>query len=190
MSEGDIINSLNLGTSKAILENSPSSPLSKLLQELIQDVIEKLKASLVEHNVNTSSQGLSQSVKPTEVKIEGDSVEIGISMEFYWRYVNYGVNGTEVSHGAPDHGTAPAAEKSFHQSIVEWIPKRGLSLPEEFNSFESFSFAIMQNIKKHGKKARPFFDDVVNEQLTQTLREPIEALIGRAIQINIVAPWQ
>ena len=190
MSEANIINALNLGTAKAVLNNEPSSPLGKLLTELIEDVIERLKQALADRNINTSSQTLSQSIAPTEVTLDEGGVSVGVSMEFYWRYVNYGVNGTEVNRGAPEHGPAPAAEQSFSQAILNWIPKRGLALPEEFTSYESFAFVIMRNKIREGQAARPFFEDVVNPDLVQILKEPIEKLLGRSIKLNIVAPWQ
>jgi len=189
-SEAEILNKLNLGASKAILDNSPQSALGELLLGITNDIIVQLQDKLKEYNVNTSSMGLSQSLAPTEVNIGNGSVSVGISAEFYWQYVNYGVNGTETSHGAPDHGAPPPGELSFQESILRWIPQRGLQLPEQFADFESFSWAIMSNIKKNGKAPRPFFTDVVNESLINKIQEPIEKVIGRALKIRIIEPWQ
>lgn len=188
--EADILSALNLGSSKAVLENKGNSPLSELLVSMSEDVIAQLKGALVARNINTSSQGLSQSLHVSEIKIAGSEVKVGISAEFYWKFVNYGVNGTEIHRGAPDWGSVPAGDKSFSQAIREWIPQRGLQLPPEFSSFESFTYAIMTNIRKKGKEARPFFEDVVNDKLVETLREPIEKVIGRSIEISIASPWQ
>lgn len=188
--EADILSALNLGSSKAVLENKGNSPLSELLVSMSEDVITQLKAALVARNINTSSQGLSQSLHVSEIKIAGSEVKVGISAEFYWKFVNYGVNGAEIHRGAPDWGSVPAGDKSFSQAIREWIPQRGLQLPPEFSSFESFTYAIMTNIRKKGKEARPFFEDVVNDKLVETLREPIEKVIGRSIEISIASPWQ
>lgn len=188
--EADILSALNLGSSKAVLENKGNSPLSELLVSMSEDVIAQLKGALVARNINTSSQGLSQSLHVSEIKIAGSEVKVGISAEFYWKFVNYGVNGTDIHRGAPDWGSVPAGDKSFSQAIREWIPQRGLQLPPEFSSFESFTYAIMTNIRKKGKEARPFFEDVVNDKLVETLREPIEKVIGRSIEISIASPWQ
>lgn len=189
-SEVELLNALNLGSSKAVLANRGNSPLSQLLTTLSEDVITQLKAALVARNINTSSMGLSQSLHVSEIKIEGSEVKVGISAEFYWKFVNYGVNGTEIHRGAPDWGTQPPGDMSFKEAISRWIPQRGVQLPAEFSSFESFTYAIMTNIRKKGKEARPFFEDVVNDRLVDTLREPIVNLIGRAIEISIVSPWQ
>lgn len=189
ISEADIISRLNLGASKEVLANSPSSPLSELLQGLVQDVTDQLTAKVDEYNINASSN-LRQSIVPAEVSKEGSTVSIGINADFYWKFVNYGVNGTEVSHGAPSWGSQPPSEISFHQSTMDWVRNRGITMPEQFNSYESFAWAIMKNIEKHGKEARPFFTDVVNDKLYEALQKPIEALLKQSITINIVEPWQ
>jgi len=188
-SEADILNELNLGASVAILNNEPQSPLGELLISISEDVIDQLKGKLNEYNINTSSGGLSQSIQAT-LEQDGDAVTVKTSADFYWRYVNYGVNGTELSHGAPSHGTAPPGELSFLESIKQWIPQRGIQLPPQFSSFDSFSYAIMTNVIRNGKEARPFFSDVVNASLVQTIRGPIERVMGKAIKIRIVEPWQ
>jgi hypothetical protein len=171
------------------LDNKPDSPLGKLLTELTEDVIKQLQDRLVARDIN-ASLGLSQSIVPTDVFIEGNTVGVGISMDFYWKYVNYGVNGTEINRGAPNWGGAPQQSKTFLQAIREWIPQRGLTLPEGFTDYDSFAWAIMSNKRKKGQEARPFFTDVINESLVNVLKEPIERLLGRAVEISIVEPWQ
>jgi hypothetical protein len=189
MSEGDILRRLTFTTAQDVLQNKPNSPLGELLGELTQDIIEQLKERLQARNIN-ASEGLSQSIGTKGAEIEGDSISVAITMDFYWKYIQYGVNGTEVSRGAPQWGKAPAGEKSFHQAIKDWIPSRGLSLPEQFKDYDSFAWAIMVNKRKKGQEAKPFFTDVINEQLVSVLKKPIEQMIGRAIEINIVEPWQ
>lgn len=189
-SEAEILRALNLGTSRQVLENKGNTPLSELLVTLVSDVVDRLKDALKARDINTTSQGLSQSIGITGTTIEGSRVSVGIEADFYWKYVNYGVNGTEVNRGAPTWGPAPAGSVSFHQAIKEWIPKRGLQLPPEFSSYDSFAFAIMTGIRRDGIEARPFFEDVVNERLVEQLREPIELLIGKSIEINIISPFQ
>jgi hypothetical protein len=190
VNEANILAGLNLGTSREILSNKSSSPLGQLLTELATDVVEQLKDALVARDVNTTSLGLSQSIQPSQVNVEGSEVNVTISMEYYWKFVNYGVNGTERNNGAPAWGAVPSSGVSFKQAILDWIPKRGVSLPSQFNTYDQFAYAIMTNVRKYGQEPRPFFEDVVNPALTQALRGPIENVLGRAIELNIVAPWQ
>jgi len=190
MSEEEIINSLTLGSSIETLTNQPNSPLAQLMQALLNDIIERLRQSLIDRNINTSRRELSQSMQPTALEYEGNRVSIGLEMAYYWKFINYGVNGTEVNHGAPSYGSLPPATKSFKDSILEWIPARSVQLPPQFKTYDSFAFAIMTNVRKRGQAPRPFFEDVINDQTAEFLREPIERLLGKSIEIAIAAPWQ
>lgn len=189
MSESSIFNSLNLGSSRDILENKPDSPLGELLYDLTNDVIKQLKQRLVDRDVN-ASLGLSQSIIPTDEILDGNSIAVGISMDFYWKYINYGVNGTEINRGAPNWGGAPQQSISFKDAILKWIPFRGLTLNEDVKDYKSLAWIIMNHKIKKGQEPRPFFTDVINENLVQVLKKPIEKVIGRAVEISIVEPWQ
>lgn len=189
MTEADIISKLNLGTAKEIVQGQPNSPLGSLLLELAQDVTDQLTASLDKYGIN-ASRNLRQSIRPLKVTNEGGTIAIPIEADFYWKFVNYGVNGYEVNHGAPAWGRQEPQDKSFHQSILEWIPTTGTTLPDGFQSYDSWAWAIQESIKKNGKEPRPFFTDVVNDKLTEYLREPIMKVLGRSIEITIVEPWQ
>jgi len=190
MTEAEILSKLNLGSSKSVLEGNPSSPLAELLKELTQDVTDQLKKSLDSYGVG-ASMNLRQSIVPhKQAKLDGDTISVGIDADFYWKFVDKGVNGAEVNHGSPAWGQQPAQTTSFHQAILNWIPTTGSTLPQGFDSYDSWAWAIQTNIKKHGKKARPFFTDVVNDTLVEQLAKPISKLLGRAIKINIVEPWQ
>lgn len=188
--EAIALQKLNLGMANAILSEKPNSPLSALLLALAQDVTEQLRVSADKYNISASSN-LKQSIIPkNKVTIENGAVTVAIEADFYWKFVNYGVNGTEINRGAPAWGVQPKQDMSFHQAILNWIPTTGTTLPEGFSSYDSWAWAIQTNIKKHGQKARPFFTDVVNKKLVQELKKPIELLLKQAITVNIVDPWQ
>jgi len=188
INEADILNNLNVGNAKTVLDNSNESPLAKLLKELNQAIIDDLQVSIQERDIN-ASRNLSQGITPSDVIIRGSEVEVNISMDFYWKYINYGVNGTEVNHNAPSWGSAPTQTLSFHDSILAWKSDRGITLPEGFADYDSFTWAIQNSIIRKGKKPRPFYDDVINEKLVSILEAPIRRLLGESIKLTIVAPW-
>jgi hypothetical protein len=187
--EGSLIANMTLGQSSDVLNARPNSPLTELLQIIANDVISDLQKKLDEYDVNASSR-LKQSMVVLPIATGANEVSVQISAEGYWKFINYGVNGTAVNHGAPSWGTQPQGELTFKQAIEQWIGFRGIQLPPQFGSYDSFAFAIMNKVKRDGKKPRPFYSDVVNERLIQEIKEPIEALFGRAITVNIVEPWQ
>lgn len=182
----DIPNLTDLGQANAVLNNKGDSPLTKLVVSLVQTVADDLKQALRDRNISTNTEGLSTSITlGKEPKITANSVEVELSMASYWKYINYGVNGTEVGHGAPNWGRAPKGELSFHQAILKWIPTRDIKIDKNFKSYDSLAWAIMTTIRKKGKAARPFLQDVVNEELVKVMKAPIEKLLGRAIVLSI-----
>ena len=187
--EAEILAKLNLGTSKQVLEENPNSPLGELLTQLTNDVIIQLTKSLDKYNIS-ASHNLRQSIVPTKVMVDDGNVAVAINADFYWKYVNYGVNGTEVNYGSPAWGHEKNNTKSFNTSIQEWVRNRGIVAPEQFGDYEQFAYAIMSNIKRKGQKPRPFYTDVVNDKLKEHIRKPIERLMKKSITITIIDPWQ
>ena len=182
----------DLGTAKDILKGNPSSPLAQLLQDLMQDVTDQLIEKMHQYKLEASGN-LMQSIRPSDkAYLEGDTLFVYTEADFYWKFVNYGVNGTEVKRGYPEWGTAPK-ENTYYNSISSWVRNKGLTLADfgdAFPDYTSLTYGLMNSIKKKGIEKRPFFTDVVNEKLYDALAEPISTLIGRAITINIVEPWQ
>jgi len=189
--EGSIIAALNLGTAKAAVENTKGSPLEQVLTIQVNKIVGRLHASLDKYNVDASG-ALKRDTTATDVTISGNVVSVGISSLDYWKYVNYGVNGTLINNGAPTHGSTGSTWQQFEQYISKWITDKGIT-PEDGNddrAYKSLNYAIRQSITKFGQKPRPFFDDVVNKALVEELRVPIENILKRSMEIIIVKKWQ
>jgi len=183
-------NLITVGNSEAILKGLPGTPLEELLKDLMQDVADQLVLEIDALNI-AASRRLRQSIIPDkQVTREGNVVTIGLSADFYWKFVNYGVNGTEVQHGAPSWGKQPPGEVSFHKSIMDWTMDKGITMPAQFDTYDSFAWAVMANVRKKGKQARPFFTNVVNETLTTKIQKELSEFFKEAITVNIVEPWQ
>ena len=189
VNEADILNGLNVGNAKTVLDNSNNSPLGNLLVKLNQAIIDDLQQSIQARDIN-ASRNLSQGITPSDVIINGNEVEVNISMDFYWKYINYGVNGTEQNNNAPSWGASPSQTLSFHDSILAWKSDRGITLPSNFEDYDQFAWAIVSSVIRKGKKPRPFYDDVINEKLVKVLEAPIRKLLGKSIKLTIVATWQ
>lgn len=181
---------MDLGTAISTLNESPDSPLGKLMLKVTSKIIEDLQKALASRDINTSSMGLSQSINPTQIVQEDGKLTIGIQMDYYWKFVNFGVNGTEVAHGAPEWGSVPSSGKTFKEAILEWIPQRGIQLPPQFKDYESFAYVITQNKRKRGQEPRPFYNDVINSKLVGEIERQVVELVGEAIEVSIVAQWQ
>jgi hypothetical protein len=194
-SEADILASLDLGQAKQMIEAPADSPLGTLLALLCQNVLDEIVKNAFKYDINASST-LMQSFQVSEAFLENGDVTVQLTLpedKAYWKYIDQGVNGTLVNRGAPNWGKSPAGTQSFEHSINAWMFHRGIQLdgrPNGAKTTEQLNYLIRRHIVEQGKEPRPFVSDVLNENIVSLFREPIERLLGRAIQINIVAPWQ
>ena len=188
MSEASILKNLNLGSSKEALKGTPNSPLSQLIQEQVNSIIKDLRQRLSYYDADSSGE-LKQSLIISKVEQTTDAITVQMSGEFYWKFVNYGVNGTLINRGAPSYGTQPSTGRSFKDMINQWMGDRGIT-PRQGTSRESLNWLIRKDIIEDGQEKRPFFTDVVNNALERELTQQVTQLMGRAIEITILDPWQ
>ena len=192
--EAQLTAALNVGSSKAILEQKNDNPLFQLLEDIMNQVRDEITANAFKYDVNASME-MMNGIKVNDAYLDGNSVTVELYAEpeaFYWKYIDQGVNGAVVNRGAPNWGKAPVGTKTFEQAIDKWIVDRGI-VPESGTSpqdYKNLNNTIRYFIHQLGKEPRPFVSDVLNENIVTLFREPIERLVGRAIQINIETPWQ
>lgn len=184
-SAAEVISKLNLGNAKATIAASIGSPMNNLILGVHQEIIDKLGIKLVEYQAVASNR-LKQSIVSVDESKPG-VISVAMSADFYWKYVNYGVNGTVMNHGAPTWGPAPKSTLTFHDAILEWIRDTGLQA-KPGQTYEQMAFVIMRFIKMYGAEPRPFFTDVVNKQLQTYLSKSISAVMKKAITIEIKEP--
>jgi hypothetical protein len=193
--EAAILASLDLGQAKQMIDAPADSPLGVLLVLLCDNVLAEIRNNAFKYDINASTT-LMQSFRVSEAFLEEGGVTVQLTLpedKAYWKYIDQGVNGTLVNRGAPNWGRSPLGTKSFSESIDNWMHHRGIrpdGRPNGAQTTEQLNYLIRRHIVEQGKEPRPFVSDVLNENIVSLFREPIERLLGRAIQINIVAPWQ
>lgn len=174
----------SIGRAKDVLDNIPNNPLQLLLQDQFNDLVDKLRQSIDKHDISTYGT-LKNSIVPVTYKAQNGVLEIGIEAEFYWKFINYGVNGTKIHRGAPNWGKQPQGRQTFKQAIDSWIRGRGIRVRDSRMSYDSLNFLIRKSIVEKGKEPRPFVDDVINEQLLANMEAEITNFVGRAIEIRL-----
>ncbi len=120
----------NIGEAEAVVKAEPGSPLDELLCKLMQEVVDSLIQSLSSYDAVASANLMQSMIPSQQAYLDGDILTVNITAPNYWKFVNYGVNGTEVNHGSPAWGTQPPSDRSFHASIMNWTRDKGLQLPE------------------------------------------------------------
>lgn len=119
------------------------------VKEIVDNFISSCKQTLESKDIN-SSGNLSKSIKGI-VKMNGKYLTVSISLEDYWKYIEYGTN--------PHF---PPVDK-----IREWIrvkpvlprPLASGKLPTE----NQLAFLIGRKISKFGTKPKPFLNNTKEE---------------------------
>lgn len=176
---------MNLGTAKTTLQAQIGSPLNNLILGIHQEIIDRLGGKLREYDAVASNR-LKQSIVSVDESAPG-TVNVALSAEFYWKYVNYGVNGTTISHGAPTWGKSPGSTLTFKDAISEWIRDRGIQA-NPGTTYDQLAFLIMNKIKRDGIEPRPFFSDVVNPALSRAISKSVSTVMKKAITVIIKDP--
>jgi hypothetical protein len=190
MRTSDVIKNMNIGVSKQTIEGQENSPLHVLMMGLHQEIIDRLNDSITKYDAVASNR-LKQSLVTVDQSSSG-VISVGVSADFYWKYVQYGTGPQHrpPANGLPETwGVKPAGTPTFKDAILGWIRDRGLKT-KPGQTYDQMAFGIMMAIKRDGTKARPFFTDVVNAELKAYLTKSISEVYKEAIKIEIKEPWQ
>lgn len=96
-----------------------------------------------------SSGNLQQSVEPRV-----SETEVEVLADFYWKFVNYGVNGLKISHGSPYSFKNKFPNMKMATAINQGFANKGAG----FNLKRAFAVATL--IKKDGLKPRNFIEAI------------------------------
>lgn len=119
------------------------------IQDLINQFVLTLKDTIANNGSNASGK-LSQSIKG-KVKQNGKWLEVSISLEDYWKYIEYGTK----PHFPPIN------------AIKQWIKVKPI-LPRPLSNgklptTDQLAFLIGRKISKVGTKPRPFLQKSITE---------------------------
>lgn len=118
------------------------------IQQLLQQFIQAVREDLAQQNINASSK-LSKSLKSV-VKQKGKWIEISISLEDYWKYIEYGTR--------PHFPPIQAIRKWIDVKPVLPRPMKG-KLPTR----DQLAFLIARKISRVGTRPKPFLNKTISD---------------------------
>ena len=182
VNEADLVKELDFGEAESILSNKSENKMTQLLIDLTNELIADLRKELEK---SRATGNLEQSILPTN--IQPNSIEV--TADYYWKYINYGVNGINVNHGAPTHGKSKTkTELTFYEAILKWIKDKGIKPKDADMELEELAGRIKNAVRMNGIKPTHFFDNVVNEERIAEISKPVSALIKESIITIIKKP--
>lgn len=158
--------------------------LQKVLQEYAQEAEALYKSKLTSGEKNASKK-LLDSVKGNVVVGES-AYEVTLTLEHYWKYVEFGRQGKESSPLKAYPGAYPPGKAAFPpmNAILEWIkvkpvvprPDRNGRIPTQ----KQLAFLISRKIWNEGIEPFPAVHQT-SEELNEKYRERISAALGHDI---------
>ncbi len=184
--KADLSKISSFGSAREILEGKEKSPLTQFVQSNLQALVEEIKKKGNTMDVRASNNLLT-SIIPANIVANTNGINADITADEYWKFLNYGVNGTLFS-GAPNWkalGYNSGSFADFVKSIEQWIPFKNIQ-PQGDDTIEETATGIAFAILKRGKRPRPFVTESVKEtKIFKDMAAGIGQLIGKSVAINI-----
>lgn len=181
----------------------------EVLKAFEKKFIDALRKSLVDSG-RDSTHELWNSID-AETFIFGQRVELHITMNDYWKFMDKGVDGYKVSVGSPykyknngkpipydamlkfigDRNIQPTMSIAAHKKSIV-TTKRGLKRIDKKiakanlrNAYKSLAWALGRSIKKKGINPTHFASEVMEGNLIKEMSKEINLAVGREIKLTL-----
>lgn len=154
--------------------------LEQVLNDYAKEVADLYKSNLRAHDRIASGDLLNNVT--FNVQQNGTKWEVSLNLKYYWKFMEYGVNGTERSQGSPYQFKK---KRISVPAMLHWIQVKP-SLPKPDNPLP-LAFALATNIAKHGLEGKHDLRDAVDEMNEHYRNRIIMALASSSDQLLRIA---
>ena len=158
---------------------APKSPLEEYMVDLGMQIVSQLKQSLREAGDQNSI--LSQSIV-SKVTSSSENVDLVITANDYWDFVNSGVNGVKKNVGGKYNFKTPYPSKKMTESIQVWQSNRGIG---HAKNFKSVSYAIATKVKRDGIEPNYFVDKVLSDEFIKNIENELAKEFKKSLTLTI-----
>lgn len=147
-----------------------------IAQKWLQERIDEAKQILANDGRNTTVGALSQSIVQGQFDLSEEGVVVmTVVAENYWKYINYGVNGTMVNQGSDMSFTTKAPPMS---SMLNYIRDKAINQLtfgaktinlDTPSKREGAAYVFAQAVKRKGIRKTPFIDDAFSDEQIDNL---------------------
>lgn len=171
------------GISDESFKKSTGKTFSDIVEEWSNIAMVRLRKSLQDKITLTTSKNLEQSIIAMPVSAKGNTLTSEIVADYYWKFLNEGVQGVGAGKGSKIQWTnkAPSSPFSFKENkkpsvkhFINWANLAGRS-----------PFAVRETVWRSGIKPNHFVDDVINEAFEKEFAEAISKAIAKTIEVDI-----
>ena len=161
---------------------SKSPDVNNAMIRWMNDVI-KLTVAGIERVDAKATLNLRQSVGFADLPIDQKVAQVAMEMAYYWKFVEYGVNGVKVNRGAPFSFRYITPSQRHVAAIRKWAVDKALGIPVE--EIDQAAYNIARTTKIRGIKGRPFLNPVLTDAKMDELVNSIAQVVGKDIALSI-----
>lgn len=178
----------NIGTNVTNVHQANSNESYNAILRWCRDVVEEMQ-QVLNQNDSKATLNLMQSIKPKEFAPEQDKIKIEIIGDYYWKYVNYGVDGVDLKRGYPYSFRYIRPSANHIKAIKKWITDKPVTI-DDFDDTDAeqsktnAAYAIATGTKKRGITARPFVEPVLTPAKIKELVNEIALATNKEIKLR------
>lgn len=169
-----------LNTTGKLRDSLKMTPQSEIQKTIIDFVIKRKKEAerILKKKGSYSSGALIQSIQP-KIKSDKEGLLVEISANYYWKFIDKGVNGIQRRLGSPYSFKNLVVGRDMHKSFKEFIQKKGIT-DDRGVGYDSLAYALAKGTKKKGIKKTEFmsiaYGDEAMRELSEKLGQDIVAI--------------
>jgi len=171
------------------LKESASDPVAKWVAELIQRAKNNLEAEGI------MNSELIKSITPSTFKVSANSIEVEITGNYYWKFVDLGVKGSKSSAKAPESPFSYKKKRPPYQALERYITNKSIAVEPKYvkklgrnrtiaEQVTADAKALSAVIFYRGLKATKFMSEAMDESFVEELTVTIAEAIGRQITFS------
>ncbi|MBL0233151.1 MAG: hypothetical protein IPQ08_05760 [Chitinophagaceae bacterium] len=178
----------NYDTGDKVQFNNVSAALAELADFLITEA-----RGNMDKKGNTATGGTAKSMKASDVFTNATKLQVDISIDSTYKFLDQGVKGVEGGTGKYQFKTK-YPNKKMALAILKWVRKRGIAtkykaisktevknqrikrMLKESNNLKGMAYAISTNIKKKGIKPTRFFTKAIEATKKEQKKRFADAL--------------
>lgn len=160
------------------------------LQQVLQDYAKEAE-EIYKYQISLGGKNASRKLTDTiksNVVVGDQAFEVSLTLQEYWKYIEYGRQGTISSPMKAYPGSPPPGKAAFPpvKAILDWISvKPILPRPDDEGNMQrlrpkSLAFLIGRKIQQHGIEPHPALHRTI-EELDKTYHEKLSAALGHDV---------
>lgn len=173
MADFDFLDEFGVSAGEA---EQPQTVYEKFILNVGNKVTADLREYIQKNAMNTGALAQSVVYFPTGV------LSFEIQADFYYKFVDEGVNGIASNHGSAYSFKTPFVSYNMAKAIQEW---KGLEM--------SHAFAVASNIKQRGLRPKKITESVITDETLEMIARDLAEVTGLTFEIKFektTQQWQ